>query len=252
MYGPDDPPLTQLFREATAQNEEVVGTLAGDRIALIEELLDIQYSIASHVVWAMDTLVGMQPVNRLLFSAFHKNLVATLSAVELSRRGLHGSVGSLLRHVFEALVLAKFCSVGKDQVLATKWLEGELIYIGKMVLKRIQAPDPAPLWEVWGMLSDQTHATTQAQQVALHIADNPRDVRTTFAIVQMLVECNYHLLNSHLINSALLYYAKMYRTPYELPALRARAKQLIRAARPGQGEAATLFVRVFQAKWQLA
>lgn len=252
MYGLNDPPFTQIASEAIAQNSAKIEVRAESDIKRIEALLNLQYRFGSHFVWAFDSFVGVSPLDRLRFSAFHKNLVATFTTLHLARRGLHGSAAPMLRHSFESLILAKFCSTRRDEDLASRWLNGEMIYLGKAVLRKIQRPDPAPFWEVWGMLSDQVHATVYSQQVGFDVDQEPRNVLVTFGLMQMLLECNYHLLSSHLFTSSLEYYAKLYCQPYEVPELRRQARELHNLCRLRLGDPARRFISAYKSRWQIA
>ncbi len=252
MYGLNDPPFTVLAGDAIAQNTAKIAARAQSDIERTEALLNLQYRFGCHFVGVLVNLVAMTPLDRLRFSAFHKNLVAVFACLQLARSGLHGSTGPMLRHAFESLMLAKFCSIRPDEALASRWLNGEIIYLGNTVLRKIRQPDPAPFWEVWGMLSDQAHSTIYSQQVAFDVDKEQRDVLVTFALMQMLLECNYHLLSSHLFTSRLEYYARAYIDPYGIPELRVRAKELHRQCRSRLGKSAVKFISAYKSGWHVA
>lgn len=190
---------------------------------------------------------------QILFSTLHKNLIALHTSLKLTRLGLYGPARSMLRHAFEALLIAKFCAISEDTALFSKWKEGDIIYLTNGVLRKIQSPDTAAFTDLWGLLSDYTHATIYAQQVQLNVCTTPDEVPLNLVYLRILVDCQYHLLGSHLITPSMQYYRKRYRRKNTdlLPVIRAEMQRLLQESRSTLLELPRAIVKNYRATWKL-
>jgi len=263
MYSLKEPSLISQLRDLAVKNEE---ELQSSNVALVnysEELLNIQYRIASHY---MPFLGPAMPFGRsgkynpILFSVFHKNLMLLFSALELSRKGLYGAARNLERNVFEGLVIAKYSNVSSDFSIIEKWIETEDIYLSKMVLNKIISPDPTIIKEYWSMLCDYAHPTRYSAQVwaDLDARGEFEEVISTFVDLLILLECNYHLLNTQMINDRMEHEVRFYAThyvktekPFEIPTLRTRAHEIFRKLREDFEPLAITLIYTYKRKWTL-
>ncbi|HEU4457090.1 MAG TPA: hypothetical protein VFR81_28740, partial [Longimicrobium sp.] len=253
-YHVSSPPAIQQLTEAAVANSEIISAKLGSKITRIERLIDIEMLIASHFVWMFDT--GFAPrieAERTTFWLFHKNISAAFDALSLLRRGAFGSARIILRQILESLIIAKYCALSEDESLALKWQAGRIIYLSKEVFQRITDPDTASLYELWGLMSNYTHASIFAQQRTPIIDDEIEwdELNVTFVYLEILLECNYHLLNSYIITSSMAYYASNYRSSYAVPELRAEAHNLFREARRNFGPGARKLLTTYKRRWKL-
>jgi hypothetical protein len=170
---------------------------------LIEKILNLDYAIASpYMAIALNPNLGKLPKHSEIFiSAYHRNWFALSASYKLTEKGLFGPARSILRHAFESMLIAKFCSISQNEHVYEKWRKGDVIYFTNSVLKKISIPDPETFIEFWSTLSDFVHATIYAQQFSLdweHISD---DVRFNQDMILVLLEWHYHILSSHIVTS---------------------------------------------------
>lgn len=254
-YRPADVPvLSEQVQETLARNRTVVAAACGDDLLRVQRALDLQHGIASEFIWLLDT--GFAPRyerERVAFWLFHKNLVAFTGALELIRLGLFGPARPLLRSIFEGQLLAKYCVLSGAEDLARRWREGRVIYVGKEVFRKIAEPDIRPLEEFWGLLSDYSHASILAHQRTLDVREPEHHGELTLTVVflQMLVECNYHVLSTHLLTDSINYYARHYGRQYTIPQQRREARELMRSFRDRYAVEARLVVEIFKRRWIL-
>lgn len=237
-----------------AKNAATVDTEHGRDIELLCSGLNCLYSMASQHAWLFNApyIAVQNKATTILFSTLHKNLIALHTSLKLTRLGLYGPARSILRHVYESLLIAKFCSVSHDTALYEKWKEGDVVYLKNGVLKKIYSPDIGPFIEFWGLLSDYSHATIYAQQVHLNVGSAPDEVPLNLVYLRILLDCLSHLVGSHLFTSSMEYYTKRYRQgPNPLPELRVQLKQLLAESRSTLLEQPRAIIRNYRATWRL-
>lgn len=181
-------------------------------ITLNESLLNLQHSIAACHFWQLGAPMGFRnaPNKAPIISAFHKNIYAFWSALELTRKGIYGPARTLLRYIFEALIIAKFSSLNPKSGVVSKWLNGEDVFLARDIIGQIRSPDVSEIKIFWKLLCQYAHATKYAQQVGLDLSEVDKEVHLNLLFLRILSECNYHLLNSHLLNKSMLYYTNLY------------------------------------------
>jgi hypothetical protein len=253
-YDRSSPPFEFLAEAIEAENQLVVDAKYGPEIDLLRFGLNYLYSIASEFAWVMNAphIAIQSRAPSVLFSTLHKNLIALHTSLKLTRIGLHGPARSILRHVYEALLIAKFCSLSDDPTLYERWKEGDSLYLTNGVLKKISFPDTEPFREFWSLLSSYTHATIYAQQIALNVKSTPNEVPLNLVYLRILLDCQSHLLSRHLITPSMQYYTKRYRSgPDPLPELRAELKRLLIESRSTLLEQPRQIIRNYRASWEL-
>jgi hypothetical protein len=263
MYSLKEPSLISQLRDLAVKNEE---ELQSSNVAFVnysEELLNIQYRIASHYIHFLDPAMPIgrsEKYNPILFSVFHKNLMLLFSALELNRKGLFGAARSVNRNVFEGLMIAKYFNISSDFSILERWSETEPIYLTKMVLNKIISPDSTIIKEYWSMLCDYAHPTRYSAQVwaDLDARGEFEEVISTFGDLLILLECNYHLLNTQMINDRMEHKVRFYAThyvktekPFEIPALRARAHEIFKKLREDFKPLTIKLIYTYKRKWTL-
>jgi hypothetical protein len=255
--------IDQKIKKNTSETNKSLAAM----IHNAEELIDIQCKIASYFVgwWSYKPLYrlkGLQKLSPLLFSAFHKNIFSFYSALRLSSYGLYGPARPLLRNIFEWLMISKFSSISENASVLANWNDEKTIYFSNSVLKKIKIPDPIPFYLFWSLICDFSHATRTSMQISLDIKDkdNNKDIMSNIAIINALIECNYHLLNTHLITSEYAYMGKYYfnreRFPqsmeYKVPNLRKQAHIIFKRNRNFLGSESLNLIGAYKRKWKLS
>ena len=190
----------------------------------------------------------------LLFSLFHRNFFSYFSALKLTVNGLYMPARPLLRNIFESLMIAKFCNINDNVRVMKRWDSGEAVYFANSILKKIIIPDPKPFYDFWGLICEHTHATKSSSQLFLEFEkeDNIDGVSENLAIMNALLECNYHLLNTHLIAPRLSYMVKLYTTRnYKIPELRKKAHSQFKRNRKYLGLESIKLISTYKRKWQI-
>lgn len=180
------------------------------------------------------------------------------SALELSQMGFHASVMPLERNIFERLSIAKYCSICNDFSLLKKWTATNHIFLTKEVFNKIIIPDPNPLKEYWKLLCEHTHATKYSIQRWIDLSDEEeyKRVLSRFLTLLILLECNYHLLNTIIIDDQVEYLGRtfipyVYGNPYKIPELKIKAHELFRKARGHFKQPAKCLIYTYKRKWTL-
>lgn len=246
--------ITAFMAEAAESNQEVLQGLYEERLQRIQLLIDIQHEIAAQYSWMFDSaLAPRNEAERVAFHLFQKTGIGLFDSLRLTEQGSFGSARVLLRQVFEALLLAKFCAISEDHTVALNWHKGDAIYVGKAVLGRIVQPDPVPLTELWGILCDYAHATKYSQKGRHRITEDVEheQVALTLVYIELLAECAYHVLNTWVLRKDMAWYAREYGKVYTVPDLRSKARELFTVARQRHGPGARTLIRTFRSRWVL-
>lgn len=208
FYGMSDPSFTQLIKAWEENANTRIRKEFSYKVELIQTILNLDYAIACYYMPIVlnPAIEGLRHRSPVLFSAYHRNWYAFFASYDLTCNGLFGPARSILRHAFESMIIAKFCSLSKSDALYEKWIGGDAIYFTNNILKRISKPDPKIFSELWSTLSEFTHATIYAQQMSLdwdHINNN---VQFNLDLILILLEWHYHILTSHVVTSSTRYY----------------------------------------------
>lgn len=125
-------------------NSALVDAEHGQELELLRAGLNSLYLMAAQYAWLLDAphIAIQNQATTILFSTLHKNLIALHTSLKLSRLGLYGPARSMLRHVFESLLIAKFCSINQNTSLYERWKEGDAVYLTNGVLKKSSTRTP--------------------------------------------------------------------------------------------------------------
>lgn len=251
--------LTNLFEEALVNNTQLVNINYSNDISRISETFNFQYELASPLIRLTYSYIGAEtnPAKDVLVPCFHKSLIGLTTSFFLTKQGLWGPARPLIRHAFESLIIAKFCSVHYEADVYDKWIDGKMIYLSNAIFKKIVKPDTATFSEFWGLMSDYTHSSIYALQPDFKTREtlneaNDDDVRLNFIFIEMMLECQYHLLISHIATPSLNYYQEAY-LGYKL-----RTKELKKAlssnykiAKQNMGVSARQLIKDYRSKWEI-
>ncbi|MFC4299864.1 hypothetical protein ACFO0J_17615 [Castellaniella hirudinis] len=246
--------FTDIARRIEHNNMVLVRKHCSDSVTLIERALNLLYRITSHYAWLLHAshIAKMNEASKGIFAAIHKNQVALYSSLRLTQRGLHGPARAILRHVFEAQIIAKYCAVSDDRDLYTRWRTGEEVRFSPGILKKIKKPSVDAFRTFWGDMSSFVHATVYAQQVTINIRNSPEDIDVNFVFLKTLLNCQAHLLTAHLITPSMHYYAKRYSGAGAVPALKKELRYLLSETKMQVSPLPRKIIRNYCATWEIA
>lgn len=264
MYKLETKSASDLLDGLADQNKESFSPSATKEIIGARQLIDIQCKIASYFIsyWAdprAPLCSRYKELIPLLFSSFHKNIYSFYATLVLTAMGLYGPARPILRNIFETLMIAKFCGISDDSIVLQRWNEKETIYFTNSVLKKIVIPDPQPFAEMWEMLCKTSHATRSSGQISMNTEEDSEESHFNLAVLNALLECNYHLLNSVMIKPGLYYMVKFYSTRFVLkkkrgfniPELRKNAHHQFAENRSFLGPESVRLISSYKRKWVL-
>lgn len=168
-------------------------------------------------------------------------------------KGFPGSARVHLRSVYEALIIAKFSSLRGDDKVIDKWKAGETIYFSKAIFKKILKPEFVELKNMWEPLCQYSHATIYSYQIFTNAEDLEQEIGSSFAILSILLDCQFHLINKHYITDSMVYIAKNYhREKGEFQRRRDAAKIATKAVTQFISKVGLQVIREYSRKWELA
>lgn len=232
-YSPKSAAFTRIFDSSSKANQRRIKSKFGVDVARVHEFIDLQYCLASEYAWLFDSPAGarINEVNKVLFGSFHKGLIALTTSVDLTSRGLIGPARPLLRWVFEACLIAKYCSSHPSADVFDRWVDGHDISLTFAVLKKLNKPNPNEFSKLWKLLCQYTHSSVYAMQVDMNEKVTDEEVGFNMVITDLLLAWLYHLLNRHIITSSMEYYQCRYRDQEVARNLRVKARALMGDAR---------------------
>lgn len=184
----------------------------GEELDRVWEAFNLIYRLASRYVWVIyhEPYAQVNQVQGVLFPCFHKGLVSLFVAYELSVEGLYGPARPHMRHAFESLMIAKYCSLNPDADVFDRWIDGVDLYFTNAVIKKITRPKLIEIPELWKHLCGWTHSTVFAGQPNVAVGDAISDVRVNIGLIGVLLRCTYHLLSTHMLTPSVRYYGDRY------------------------------------------
>lgn len=250
-YSSKSATFTSIFDLASKANKRRIKTNYGADIERARSFIDLQYRLASEYAWLFDSPAGAQisEVNTVLFGSFHKGLIALTASVDLTSRGLTGPARPLLRWVFEACLIAKFCSSHPSSDVFDRWVDGHDVSLTFAVLKKLNKPNTKALAELWKLLCQYTHSSVYAMQVDISEKSTDEEFGFNVVITDLLLAWLYHLLNRHIITSSMEYYQYRYRDQEVVRNLRAQAKVLIEESRKQFERPTSQLLKDFCTSW---
>ena len=245
---------TSTLDEHVAKNREAFDRDYGARYSELREAIDEQHAFTRIYFGFLGRadLTNHSAAEKPIFSALTKNELALYASLSLVRDGLYGVAMSQLRLVYEALMIAKICSLLRDHPFIDKWASGETIYFSKAVLGRIRSPALKELRALWPILCEHSHATIYSIQVDTRYENIRQEIPGVLAVIGMLVSCNFHLLNRHFVTPSMVYLGKRHFGDEEFVKRRNKAKLATKEIEGFLAPPAKRLVREYASTWQLA
>jgi len=199
------------FEDSLLTNNKKIDKVFENKIERISDTFDFQYMLMSNYknCFSIPHIIKINPVNKILFTAYHKSTINLATSFYLTKHGLWGNCRPLIRQTFEFLIIAKFCSIEEEYRVFKLWENGEQILLGN-IFKKLDKSKTDKFKELWGILSDQTHGSIYASQLGFDLKEDIDEFFMNFLLLEMMLECQYHLLISHIVTPSMNYYLKQY------------------------------------------
>lgn len=246
-------PLYRLLTDEAEATFRFVQEGYGDALRAIVGALDSQFEILEHTVWTLGQpqFSGRDRTEPALLSALHKNTFLFYAAVELTQRGLFGPANTLLRPIFESLVIAKYCTLADQATVFERWLSGEHIHLTNDILNRIRHPATDELRSFWKSLNHLSHATIYSQQFSHSYSEIKSEIGATLSLVQLLLYLNLHLVRRYFLTPATVRFTRLYGDAKAFGECRERARILSEIARKSFTKPGKQVVREYCAAWEI-
>jgi len=220
---------------------------------LTTRLINTQFRLEGELAGAIAVRqqLGYDRVSPNLLSISHHNSIEFYIALRMNNQGFYGAAGSLLRSVFERLILAKLCAVSSDLTLFKHWHNGGDVYLSSQVFKRLAKPDVEEFKRFWRGLCEWSHAGPGWGQALVGYHNIRQQIAVRYTPLLMLLDCNFHLLNRHLATPPVIRLIDQYKDGYRFRSVREAAKACIKEVRSGLRENSSRLVRNFAATWEI-
>ncbi len=245
--------LYDYFTEESRNTSKAVQDDFGNSIDQCIFLTNAQFSILEQASWTftLGQFSGRDATEPALLSALHKGTFLFYSAIDLTKRGFYGPAGTLLRSIYESLVIAKYSTVSSSREVFESWIEGNHVHLTNHIFNRIKHPDLQELRYLWKSLHQTAHATVFAQQLYLEYPQIKRDVEINLSLIQLLLCMNQHLLGTHFLTSPTIRYTRLYGDPASFEKARQEARDLVRNIRCSFTKSGKRAFREYSASWKV-
>jgi len=251
LFDTPAPPFVATARQIANRNRALVRQSFPVHLARHEALLDGLYTFECAHVWTFRlSRQHPTPIQQLLFSASHKNLIALLGILENVQAGLLGPVRPLFRQVLEAQLLAKFAAVRNDVDLAGRWSRQERLSVPQVVLSNMYAPQAQVLRTMWQSSHLFVHSSTGSQQVSLSAEENIDRIAHDLTVMGMLLHTQVHLVTQHTFSRSERHLAATYDQGTDISALRREMRAHLRIDLREHGPDVRAFIRTFRSSWR--
>lgn len=237
------------------RNQDFIQEKYAEQILAIINCFNAQYEYAKlfHGFMGQRHLTNHSDAEAPILSALFIQEIALYSSFTNIVEGFPGSARVHLRSVYEALMIAKFSSLRRDDKVIDKWKAGETIYFYKAIFKKILKPEFVELKNLWEPLCQYSHATIYSYQIFTNAEDLEQEIGYSFAILSILLGCQFHLINKHYITQSMVYLAKNYQIEEgQFQRRRDAAKIATKAVTQFISKVGLQVIREYSRKWELA
>src|ERR1700733_14020734 len=224
------PPYSQLMELGRANNRRQVNRYFADRSTALLRATDCLHYRATEHLPLMYSFgdVQVREVLDVLVPCFERSLMSLYLAQTLTTSGLYSGAYTHLRHAFEALIIAKFCSLNPSADIYDRWVDGVELYFSNSVLKKISNPPLPEIKNLWKLLCEKSHATIASGQADLRWETTRQAVALNFSLIGILVHWMTHLYAGHIVTPSAAYYGRRYRRSAQVSAARKDLQEFLR------------------------
>ncbi len=246
-------PLREILASETIKTEESVAAAFSIPLELLADLLDAQFEIVDHTAWLLGQqhLNGRNDTETAVFSAVHKNVFLFHSAITLTKSGMYGAAGTLLRPIFESLHIAKYCVLSKNDRAFNRWIAGDYVHLTNDVFNHVKNSTLPETRTFWKALNQLSHATVYAQQIFASYEEIKTEIGSCLSLIQVLSVLNHHLLTRHYLTSQVIRYTRIYGDHASFQSARDRASKNVATIRSSLTKDAKRLVREYVSAWEI-
>jgi hypothetical protein len=191
------------------------------------------------------------PANEVIFACVVRSALNLHTSHSLTMSGLFGPARPLLRLVFEALMIAKYCATDPTSDVYDRWIDGIDIYFTHAVLKKLAQRRTDEFERLWKVLNLWSHATIQEGQGTMRIENTRPEALLNLGLSNVFLHWMYHLIFSHIVTPTVRYYGEAYGTYTQGTQARARLKVTLKGQRGTLSKESIALVRDFQTTWKI-
>lgn len=253
MYRSNTATLENILSEHELTNSAKVKAVYGHHVVGLQDELEAHYRIINETAFLLgpNAFTGNRKTESALLSCIHKGFFLYHAVLLLTCKGLYGPARTLLRSIFEALVIAKYCTVENSTILLEKWESGAYINLNNDVFNKIKNVTISEMRFFLKSLHELTHATTKAQQVTMEFEEIRKEILSNFSLMQLLLSCTYHLLSRHWLTPSTVYYTQMYANKASFSEARRIARETSKSNRKHFTAAGRRLLREYCATWHV-
>jgi hypothetical protein len=253
MFFSQRPKFIRILNAATRFNKKELSKLYAKDFKLINQCLDDFWIIISRYTMAVYQWVEVKPhpMQELLFSCLYKNLLSVYVCHKLTMDGLFGLGRPHLRHIFESLMIAKFCAIDASTEVYDRWADGIDVYLSEAILKNIVRPSTTEFSEIWKQLCRYSHATIYAGQVGFTLEETKEGTKLNISLTVIFMQWMYHLIYKYMVTRTMRYYGDYYAPTQSAEKARVRLRKAFQSQRKLLPPASLRLDRHYCASWKL-
>lgn len=183
--------ITIKDSEKELNNKSIEICLKNNEMFLFHEsiLSEEMNLINMNIIFYSSGIIGYpDEFTRDIFTLAYKNLISLYSCIYLMKKGILGSARIIFRNIYENLLIDKYFSISKDIINFNKLKNGDQLSIKNKTSKESI--------EFWDILNKYTHDTVYAQDFDLYYDKSA--IENCNCFLSVLLEMNYHILNTHI------------------------------------------------------
>ena len=202
--------LYNQLDEISKVNKIVIEKKYEEDIQEIIEIFNLQYEYFHEhlIVSHLECYLDLDHYSSFLATALRKNMFSFFTAIVSTQMGLVGSARILFRNIFEFLIIGKYAAISKNTEFVDKWEKGKEVSLKYEVFSKVKKPKSEEMKELWKTLCSYTHSTIYTQQTDFDAKNYFNDVKFNLVLLKILLEMNFHLMNTYYINKSLRYYTQ--------------------------------------------
>jgi len=250
-YRQNGPSFSDLIERGRVENTDKLKAKFEREFQELTSAFDRIYLLATRYVWVIyhEPYASVSPVQDVLFPCFHKSLISLYVAHDLSRQGLYGPARPHLRHAFESLMIAKYCSANPDSDVFDRWIDGVDIYFTNSILKKIKKPSLVEIPQFWKVLCGWTHSTVFAGQPNIALDEEATEIQANIGVIGVLLRWTAHLLNRHMVTTSVRYYGNRHTMNPAAALAGKQLQQFFTWQHKHLGEGSKVLIAEYRATW---
>ena len=249
----DGPAFCRMLKAGIRTNRKAFQGTQYQRFVHSTQGLDDLWRYLSRYVGIAQSLpdVVPNPAHDVIVLCIFNAMLSLYTSHKLTAEGLYGPARPHLRHAFESLVIAKFCSVDPSSDVFDRWVDGMDVYFSNSILKKIAKPSTTELAKAWSLLCNWSHASVYSGQLTMRHDKVSEHALWNLTLIAVFIQWLYHLINSHMITPSVRFYGDHYAQSQAGALAKKRLAKLFREEAAHFGPGARRLVHDFRLTWTL-